>query len=180
MIADSKFCFFIQKLLILWLSLAIFGMAFEILRHIYMLIQSAYWILAAHKTTSWVDVWSIQHGLSGFLLMAVLTKMDNNHHASIKTWLIFLIFLYLWEMIELQLELGNIHPAITYWMQGLEHPFNRWVFDTIIAMIGAKLFLIGQIKERTIWNLRKVSIGFVGLHILVFSHCMAISDYLTK
>lgn len=93
-------------------------------------------------------------------------------------WLCFISILYLWEYIELQLELGKSYDAITYWMGGVEHSFNRWIFDPLLAFLGAALYLTMQPKLITVLSWKIISLIFLAVHILILPHSMAISDYI--
>lgn len=87
------------------------------------------------KTEAILDVWFIQHVLSGIILCYGTIAC--------RAWLKYPLFVavtiaYTWEAIEYGLEVKS-HEAVMLWFAGLEHWLNKFLADPLAAAIGFAL-----------------------------------------
>lgn len=139
------------------------------------------------KTTSLLDVWTVEHFISGIALMGVvyylchrfLPEIFKSEHVpkKKKDFLLCLILLAIalyWESFEFYMEAGySPYHDVTYWFHGVEHWSNRLVSDPLITVMG------GYVGLRYIrWTLaaRLVSCSWLALHIFVFPHSMYLHE----
>lgn len=127
------------------------------------------------KTISALDVWSIEHVLTGITigsLVAWSSRLDkpSDHTLVQRLELYKLLFIaYLWECIEHYLEEGLAGYAVAQWFQGVEHWSNRLITDPLCVLLGYMLY------KRYTWlrvPARIFSCLWLIVHIFVFPHSM--------
>ena len=137
------------------------------------------------KTIAMMDVWTIEHVLSGLSVWHSVRK--NNHKVfKKKLWLdecaimtrhfdiIGVLFLaYLWETIEHYLETWVAEKAVEYWFQGVEYWPNRIIFDPLALVIG---YLIAKKYPQLVIPARICSLIWLSVHIFVFPHSMYLQE----
>jgi hypothetical protein len=137
------------------------------------------------KTAAIMDVWTIEHVLSG-ISVGHAVKNNNQkvfkkklgleeHHIITKHFdVIGVLFLaYLWETIEHYLEVGIAGEAVKYWFQGVEFWPNRIIFDPLMLVIG---YLIAKKQPQLVNPARFLSVTWLVIHIFVFPHSMYLHD----
>lgn len=139
------------------------------------------------KTVAMMDVWTIEHVLSGLSVGHAVRK--NNHkvfkkklgieHHDITTRhfdIVGVFFLaFLWETVEHYLEVGTAGDIIKFWFQGVEFWPNRIVFDPFMLILG---YLIAKKYPRLVVPARFLSIIWLAVHIFVFPHSMYLHEIL--
>jgi hypothetical protein len=130
------------------------------------------------KTKAMLDIWTIEHILSG-MSVGFFAKNNNdkifNKKFDIKTNykyfdIIFVLFIaYLWETIEHYLETGLAGEAVEYWFQGVEFWANRIIFDPLALIIG---YLIVRKYNNIVHYARILSVIWLIVHIFIFDHSM--------
>lgn len=108
------------------------------------------------KATSWFDIWSLVHFVSGlaissfffdFVKRKLPNGIQNPHSINILghcfyLWLdtlLIICFAYSWEFIELFLEKGLLGSNVMFWFNGIEFPANRFLTDPLLTYLGYKL-----------------------------------------
>lgn len=142
-------------------------------------------ILWGIKTHAILDVWTIEHILSGVsvgsavkkknhLTIKKLLKVDAHDHHSLWFDLGGVLFLaYLWETIEHYLEEGLAGETVKYWFQGVEFWPNRIIADPLMLIIG---YLIAKKFPFLIWPARILSLIWLLTHIFIFPHSMYLHE----
>ena len=117
-----------------------------------------------YKTTAAMDVWTIEHILSG-LSVGCIVRRNNRHHldkhnpkmdiaksTKYRIDLFCMLFLaYIWETIEHYLETGLAGANVAYWFQGVEIWSNRIIFDPLMLILG---YMISKKVPQTVWPAR--------------------------
>ena len=145
-----------------------------------------------NKTESLFDLWSLEHFISGLTIGTILCyimlryfstqvqkdKVKQNPHFLFHYFTIILLIAYMWEVLEFYMEAGFTgNQKITYWFQGVEYWLNRFVTDPMMVALGAWLALKVDSKAIT-WSSRAFSPIWLGLHIMLFPHCMYLQNVL--
>ncbi len=137
------------------------------------------------KTVAMMDVWTIEHVLSGVSVGHAVRK--NNRKAyeeklgldknNVKTryfdFLGVMFLAYLWETIEHYLEVGIAGSKVEYWFQGVEFWPNRIFFDPVMLLLG---YLIAKRYPRLVNPARFLSLAWLLIHIFIFPHSMYLHD----
>ena len=133
------------------------------------------------KTIAFLDVWSIEHLLSGIsvgkivssLHQCIYTNLLGSDRSLIRTSyfdLIGVLFLaYFWETTEHYLETGLMGSAVSNWFQGIEFWGNRLITDPLVLVIG---YYLGQHFPFLVTYARLASCVWLIIHIFVFPHSM--------
>jgi len=133
------------------------------------------------KTQAMLDVWSIEHVLSGLSVGHGIKQLNDRIFASnLNTAppppltryfdIIGVLFLaYLWETIEHYLEVGTVGAGVEYWFQGVEYWPNRVIFDPLLLILG---YLIIRARPGLVTPARIASLIWLVVHIVVFPHSM--------
>lgn len=137
------------------------------------------------KTTAIMDVWTIEHVLSG-ISVGCAVRMSNHkifkkklgldiHQITTRHFdLIGVLFIaYLWETIEHYLEAGIAGPIVEHWFQGVEFWPNRIIFDPLMLVIG---YLIAKKYPKLVNPARAASIAWLIVHIFLFPHSMYLHE----
>lgn len=137
------------------------------------------------KTEAWLDVWSLEHLISGITLSTMVTLLcgrvfpEKGLSPTLRFRLHILCTLwlaYLWEVVEFYMEAGYTGlPGVTYWFQGVEFWGNRLITDPGLTLLGA---VIGLKRRRLRWPARIFAFGWLYMHIAVFPHSMYLHTYL--
>lgn len=137
------------------------------------------------KTHALMDVWTIEHVLSG---LSVGHAVKKKNHKVFKTKLnideslistrhfdlLGVLFLaYLWEAIEHYLEVGLAGAKVEYWFQGVEMWGNRLIFDPLMLVIG---YLIAKKYPKLVIPARILSALWLIIHIFVFPDSMYLHE----
>lgn len=137
------------------------------------------------KTHAILDVWTIEHLLSGISVgsavkkknhktfQKVLNVIDHNHHSWWFDISGVLFIAYMWETLEHYLEEGLAGFKVEYWFQGVEFWQNRFIADPLMLVLG---YLIAKKFPFLVWPARFFSIGWLILHIFVFPHSMYLHE----
>src|SRR3954467_6458043 len=132
------------------------------------------------KTVAWLDVWSIEHLVSGMAISSfcvlladkVFLKGVREIPPAVETRVYVITILlveYMWEAVEFYMEAGYTHvAAITYWFQGVEFWGNRLVADPLITWCGG---IVGLRRPGLVLPARIFSLAFLLTHIFIFPHC---------
>ena len=139
------------------------------------------------KTVAMMDVWTIEHVLSG-LSVGHAVKNNNRkvfkkklgleeHHVITRHFDVMgvLFLAYLWETIEHYLEVGLLGETVEYWFQGVEFWPNRIIFDPLMLVIG---YLIAKKYPWLVNPARICSLVWLLVHVFVFPHSMYLHDIL--
>jgi hypothetical protein len=133
------------------------------------------------KTVALMDVWTIEHVLSGVSVGHAVKKSNRGvfyrklgleeHHIVTRHFdVIGVLFLaYLWETVEHYLEVGLAGPVVEYWFQGVEFWPNRIIFDPLMLVFG---YLIAKKYPKLVKPARICSLLWLVVHIFVFPHSM--------
>jgi hypothetical protein len=133
------------------------------------------------KTVAIMDVWTIEHILSGLSVWHTVQK--NNHKVfKEKLWLeshhiitrhfdiiAVLCIAYIWETVEHYLETGLAGAVVQNWFQGVEFWPNRIIFDPLMLVIG---YLIAKKYPKLVKPARIFSLIWVFVHVFIFPHSM--------
>ena len=137
------------------------------------------------KTSSFFDIWSFEHLLSGISIGAfslyvnkrMFIKISGNNQKEINTSyfdIIFVLFIaYAWETIEHYLENGLMGEAIMYWFQGVEFWANRLISDPLLTVIG---YYISKKYSFFVTPARIISLLWLLVHIFLFPHSMYLHE----
>lgn len=135
-----------------------------------------------YKTEAILDLWSIEHFVSGICLSSLALVVAKNLldqdkiTTNVKKLYFILICLiaYLWESCEHYLEVGATdNYFITYWFQGVEHWSNRLVADPLLVLLGSYLALA---NVAALSLARFFSITWLVIHIFIFPHSMFLQE----
>lgn len=124
------------------------------------------------KSVSLIDLWTIEHVVSGVCLGYLLRKYTKKENMTFEVTFLLLIA-YLWETIEHYLEVGVAGEAIAYWFYGIEHWGNRVILDPLSMLLGQYLFIK---RNEIILPARIFSASWLSLHIFIFPHSMYLQD----
>lgn len=137
------------------------------------------------KTTSSMDVWTIEHLLSG-ISVGYFVKINNEKilkkFPELKIPDVFmeyldivgvLFFAYFWETTEHYLETGIAGQRVMDWFQGVEYWQNRIIFDPLMLILGYSI----AIKFPKLVNPARVcSVIWIAVHIFIFPHSMYLHE----
>lgn len=143
--------------------------------------------LFGDKTVSFLDVWSLEHFVSGistiFIINFLCQRFLPEIYASesippkvrmISTLLCYLLGAYIWEVIEFYLEAGYTHnDRITTWFRGVEHWSNRLISDPAITTAGG---YVGYRYSKLELYARVFSVSWLLVHVFIFPDCMYLQD----
>jgi hypothetical protein len=128
-----------------------------------------------------LDVWSIEHVLSGLSIGRTVKKANHNllckllkdldhKYQSLHLDIIGVLFLaYLWETIEIYLEMGLLGSHVEYWFFGVEFWANRIIFDPLALVLG---YIIVKRYPQLLIPARILSAIWLFVHIFIFPHSM--------
>ena len=137
------------------------------------------------KTVAMMDVWTIEHVLSGLSVGHAVRKnnfyvfkkklgLDRDRVTTRHFDFVGVLFLaYAWETLEHYLEVGLAGRAVAYWFQGVEFWPNRLVFDPLMLVLG---YLIAKKYPRLVIPARFLSLAWLIVHIFVFPHSMYLHE----
>ena len=133
-------------------------------------------IFWGHKAVGFLDIWSIEHLLSGISFGALLcTRPVAALEALPKTYYVryylykLLFFTFLWECFEHYIEVGLLGHRVQFWFHGVEHWSNRLISDPLLVVLG--FFLVKKYKKFLV-PARIISVIFLFFHVFVFPHSM--------
>ena len=138
------------------------------------------------KTQAILDVWSIEHILSGISVGSAVKKrnhsvikkilgQDHNHHSWYFSLVGVLFIAYLWETLEHYLEEGIAGKAVEYWLQGVEFWPNRLLADPAMLIIG---YVIAKRYPALVVPARVCSLVWLLVHIFLFPHSMYLQKFI--
>lgn len=134
------------------------------------------------KTVSLLDLWSLEHFLTGIsmacLCRSLLTSWLAQVPAFMKPRLILMATLNMafgWEILEHYLETGLAGAGVAFWLQGVEHWSNRMFSDNVMVMMGGLLFLRKPTSARIA---RAGSSVWLFAHIFLMPHSMWLQNIL--
>ncbi|MBQ7303503.1 MAG: hypothetical protein IJW75_01110 [Alphaproteobacteria bacterium] len=139
-------------------------------------------ILWGLKEEASFDVWSIEHIIMGISIACFTDWMskklckDENVSENLRikiSFIMALMFSYMWETLEHYLEVGLWGNAVSYWLQGVEHWSNRLICDNLMVMLG---WWIYQQKNKIVWFARCFSVVWLFVHIFIFPHSMYLHE----
>ena len=134
-------------------------------------------IIFGDKTVALLDLWNIEHFLTGcnsIILIDFLVRKISPENKDFKLRIIFLFALEVyWEVIEYYLEDGISYDAVTYWFQGVEYVGNRLISDPIVTCCG--LIFIKKFPNFR-WLSAILSIIWLYLNLIVFDNCMQLQE----
>lgn len=137
------------------------------------------------KTQAIMDVWTIEHVLSGISVGSAVKKrhynvfkkvlgLDSHNHKSFHFDMMGVLFLaYAWETLEHYLEIGLAGGAVEYWLQGVELWANRMISDPIMLVVG---YMIATRFPQAVWPARILSVTWLIVHIFIFPHSMYLHE----
>lgn len=106
-------------------------------------------LLFGERSNAIFDLWSLQHCMSGVILGALITTIKPSLK---KRRIVFFAYIltvaYLWELLELTMELGWFGHSIASWKGGFEHWGNRLMGDPVMVLIGGFISL----KLTKVWR----------------------------
>lgn len=136
------------------------------------------------KTSAMMDVWTIEHILSGLSIGLIVSKQNikvfNKIGVDLKQIttkhfdLVGVLFAaFIWETLEHYLETGLAGNAVQYWFQGVEYWPNRLIFDPLMLIIG---YLIVKKNPKLVVYARALSVVWLFVHIFIFPHSMYLHE----
>lgn len=150
------------------------------------------------KDAAWLDVWSIEHILSGMSIGALILGkneglfrnivMSNGllHHFVAKEKFIrssreilvinliaVLMLSFAWESTEHYLETGMAGKVVQDWLMGVEYWGNRLVMDNVMVIWG---FFITRAYPVLVAPARILSVIWLVVHIFVFPDSMYLHE----
>lgn len=146
-------------------------------------------ILWGLKTHAILDVWTIEHLLSGLsvgsavkvknhkVFQKILNIANHNHHSWWFDISGVLFIAYAWETLEHYLEVGLGGSAVEYWLQGVEFWPNRLIADPFMLVLG---YMIAKKYPSLVWPARVLSIAWLVVHVFIFPHSMYLQEVLLK
>lgn len=139
--------------------------------------------LFGDKTTSWFDIWSIEHLFSGFGLSSLARRLIDPEHRSIPSKrmrsiaLVTLVLALAWECIEHYIEEGvTTSDQITYWFQGVEFWGNRLLTDPFIVVLGA---ILAQRYQHLSAIGKLFSACWLAVHLFLLPNSMSLQEALS-
>jgi hypothetical protein len=141
------------------------------------------------KTTAWLDVWSLEHFVSGMAISSLCVLLADKvfmkgvrevpEIAEKSVYIITILLVeYMWETAEFYMEAGFTGVgAITHWFQGVEFWGNRVLADPLITLSGG---IVGLHRAWLVLPARIFSLTVLGVHVLVFPHCMWLQEWFEK
>lgn len=142
------------------------------------------------KTVAALDLWSIEHVMSGLSMGHEVKRGIRNHlkhhfptastathiRAAHKLELIgVLCIAYMWETFEHYCETGLFGSKVEYWFQGVEAWSNRMIADPLLLVVG--YYIVVRYPQLVV-PARIFSIAWLLVHIFVFPHSMYLQDML--
>jgi hypothetical protein len=139
------------------------------------------------KTVAMMDVWTIEHLLSGLSVGHAVRKNNHKvfkkklglekHHILTRHFDVMgvLFLAYLWETVEHYLETGIAGETVKNWFQGVEFWPNRIIFDPLMLVLG---YLIAKKYPRLVKPARICSLAWLIIHIFIFPHSMYLHELL--
>lgn len=146
-------------------------------------------ILWGLKTHAILDVWTIEHLLSGLsvgsavkkknhkVLQKILNVVKHNHHSWWFDISGVLFIAYAWETLEHYLEVGLAGSTVEYWFQGVEFWPNRLIADPFMLVLG---YMIAKKYPSLVWPARFLSLAWLVVHVFIFPHSMYLQEVLLK
>ena len=137
------------------------------------------------KTTALMDVWTIDHFLSGIsvgylvyhfnrsLLKKYSVIVENKTFLTIIDVSLVLCLAFMWETLEHYLETGLLGARVEYWFQGVEYWANRFIFDPLMLVIG---YYYIRNYQKKINLFRALSFLWLFVHIFIFPHSMYLHE----
>ena len=123
-----------------------------------------------NKDISLIDVWSIEHVLSGISLGHFVIKFNHDKKSDL-LWILF--FAFFWETIEHYLETGLAGVVIANWFYGVEYWANRIIFDPMMMILG--YFIAKKLSSVVPWA-RLLSIIWLIVHVVFFPNSMYLNQ----
>ena len=137
------------------------------------------------KTSSLMDVWTIDHVLTGmsvgcfslFFNKKIQAKysvvVGDRSFCTIIDIVMVLFLAFLWETLEHYLEMGLMGPHVEYWFQGVEYWANRFIFDPLMLVFG---YMYIRKYPSQINVFRVLSVMWLVVHIFIFPHSMYLHE----
>jgi len=150
--------------------------------------------LWGYKTVAALDVWSLDHFLSG---LAIGTMANVYNRKTLKGFIayvkdklltpreikrikffyglmIVLMVAYFWEALEHYLEAGLAGEWLAYWLQGVEFWANRLIADPLLMALG---FITVSRFPFLFWPGRVLAFLWLVIHLFVFPHSMYLQQW---
>ena len=146
-------------------------------------------IIFGLKTHAILDIWAIEHLLSGIsigsavrkknhkVFQKILAVTDHNHHSWWFAMTGVLFLAYLWETFEHYLETGLAGARVEYWFQGVEFWPNRLIADPLMLVLG---YWLAKKYPVLVWPARFISLVWIIVHVFVLPHSMYLQEILFK
>jgi hypothetical protein len=142
-------------------------------------------VLWGYKTLAWLDIWSIEHVLSGISVGCAVRKRhhnafkkilgtDHSHHSWYFNIIGVLFVAYLWETLEHYLEEGLMGFAVQDWLQGVEFWGNRLLADPLMLVLG---YVIAKRYPPLVIPARICSVVWLFVHIFIFPNSMYLQKF---
>jgi len=97
-----------------------------------------------------LDMWSVQHLISGIFLGSILARISLFQRISTIKFFATIFFVALtWEVAELSMEYGWFGQTVSIWKKGYEHWGNRFFGDISLVVMGS---IIAR-KFRSAWKI---------------------------
>lgn len=141
-----------------------------------MTVSSLEWpYLFGKNAEAMLDLWTLQHFSVGILVVYFFRQMAKRRLG--KQWELNFVYVslagaYVFEALELWLEIGGAGEKIATWLHSLEHWSNRLVADPMALLFG---MLVSRRYPRS----RLIAFGFIVIWIVtqgLSPHCMYIND----
>lgn len=139
------------------------------------------------KSVALLDVWSVEHVLSGLsiglmvkkkngLEIGLLLKRPHHTKCSVHFDLVGVsCAAYAWETFEHYLETGLAGLRVEHWFMGVEMWGNRLIMDPLMLVLG---YCIVTRYPRLVWPARIASAAWLTVHVLVFPNSMYLQKFL--
>ena len=144
-------------------------------------------ILWGLKTIAFLDVWTLEHILSGISVGSLVKKkhkksllphiFEKKQDAILKyaDIMVVLLVAFAWEALEHYLEMGIAGDRVAYWFQGVEHWSNRLISDPLMLVLG---YMIAKKYPKVVLPARIFSIIWLVVHVFIFPHSMYLHELL--
>ena len=135
-------------------------------------------ILWGYKDIAFLDIWTIEHivsgaSIGGFLKYYSDKYLESNRNRNVLFFTFLMLLAYMWESVEHYLEAGTAGLVVEHWFYGVEHWSNRLISDPIMLAIGCVFVLRFPVLK---WPARIFSVVWLYIHIFVFPHSMYLHD----
>ncbi len=142
--------------------------------------QSVFTMIFGDKTSALLDLWSIEHFITGITLGAAVNRWSHRRTLAEEArlyinFLTLLLLAFIWETIEFYLETGHAGRIVAQWLHGVEFWANRLIADPVMVCLG---WLTLRHRPNVLWPARGFSLVWLCAHVGLFPHSMFLQEVL--